>query len=105
VCQNWSNQAETSAKKNVLLKQWISKVPMGVVTPATATVATTTTAKTAMAEVNNPDLALHANQIQLSVRHTITVRRRIFSKVTVTKENVMMHKQPRKEEPLWINKH
>jgi hypothetical protein len=69
----------------------ISNVSMGAMAPTTATAVTVTTARTAMAEINNPDLVLNANQIWLSVRHAITVKRRIISKVTVIKESVMMH--------------
>jgi len=50
---------------------------------------------TAMAAINNPDLdqAQHANQIQLSVRLAINVRRKIISNWIATRENEMM--------PLW----
>jgi hypothetical protein len=85
---------ENISKKGCFMQttvQHISNVPMRAMAPATATAATVTTSKTAMAAINSLDLdsALHANQIQLSVRHAITVSRKITSKANVTRGNVM----------------
>jgi len=84
---------ESISKKGCLVQtmdQPISNIPMGAMAPTTATAAT---ARTTMGEINNldPDLALHTNKTQHLVRLAINVKRKITSKVTATKGNVMTH--------------
>jgi len=72
----------------------INNVQMGATAMAMApTTTTAATATTAMAVTNSldQDLELHISPIQHLAKPSTTIRKRIISKVTATKGNLMMY--------------